>query len=232
MKRDKLPQALVRRHEVSYDGRVEVPEKLQLRTNSKSLLDHFMDDVVFVSVDIEGMANFLDEPGIVYPVSVGISTLDTRHLKTGRADIITTQNLCFMHSSNFTHNNRHFLFGESELLPFVTTKEAIRTKLSDCLFQPDPQAPGELRKAILLAFDARVEVLVMEHLGLDLLNQPSFGGILDPSKEMTRLFGDPPRKALYSLGKMRRDVWSFEDGAKWGFEESLNRCKCSYGNLQ
>lgn len=176
-----------------------------------------MDDVVFVSVDFEGEDNFFDEPGILRPVSVGISILDTRDLDTKRMNIVLTQNLCFMSPRQFKDTDRHFLFGTSEELPFTITKDAIRAKLVNCLSQQDPEKEDQLRKVVLVTFDARGEAVIMEHLGIGLTGQPYLVGILDVQLEIRRILGVPPNKSEDEL---------------WSFMESLEACNSSYGNLQ
>jgi hypothetical protein len=176
-----------------------------------------MDDVVFVSLDFEGEDNFFDEPGIIRPVSVGISVLDTRDLDTNRSDFIATQNLCFMSPRQFRETSKRFLFGTSEILPFVTTKDALRGKLNALLSQNDSENENQPRKVMLVPFDGRGEACIIEHLGIQLSNQPGIVGMLDVQEEMRRILGMPTWKKLDEL---------------WSFMEALEACKVSYGNLQ
>jgi hypothetical protein len=195
--------------------RYKLPDGLLLRDGR--LLDHFMDDAILVSIDFEGEDNFFDEPGIIRPVSLGISVLDTRHLGTKRSHNISTQNLCFMSPRQFKETDRHFLFGASEELPFVITKDFLRMKINDLLSQEDIENKGSPRKVVLVTFDARGEGVIMEHLGIRLHDRPFLVGILDVQHEMMRILGVPK-------GKRPDELWSFM--------EALEACKISYGNLQ
>jgi hypothetical protein len=195
--------------------RYVIPEGLLIR--DAELLDHFMDDVIFVSIDFEGEDNYFDEPGIIRPVSVGISVLDIRDLGTKLSETIPTQNLCFMSPRQFKETNKHFLFGASEELPFVTTKEALRSKLSSFLNQQDPEDANGPRKVVLVTFDGRGEAVIMDHLGVRFDDLPFLVGILDVQDVIKRVLGMP-------LGKRPDELWSFT--------EALEACKISYGNLQ
>lgn len=192
-----------------------VPESLLLRNDR--LLSHFMNDVIFVSVDFEGEDNFFDQPGIIRPVSLGISSLDTRDLNMNGSHIIATQNLCFAGRRQFREIDERFLFGISEMLPFVITKDALRSKINNCLVQQDPEKEGDPRKIVLVTFDARGEAVIMEHLGIQLNNLPNLVGILDVQEQMKRVLAMPLSKGPDEL---------------WSFAEALEACKVSYGNLQ
>lgn len=135
-----------------------------------------------------------------------------------RFDIISTQNLCFMSIRQFKDTNSHFLFGESEQLPYVTTKVVLRSKLISLLSQEDPQNEGVPRKAVLVTFDARGETCIIEHLGIRLADYPNLVGIVDIQEKTKKLLGLP------LCIRHKDDMWSFMG--------ALEACDVSFGNLQ